>query len=251
MTLIIGHRGARNLWPENSISGFTNLSEMPVEGVEFDLHLDAAGEIVVIHDPTLDRTTDRTGPVSALADGEHAHTHLKGSAHGDTIPTLAQVLAIYAKSDFELHVELKTDAQGTPYPGLEAKAAALIDRFGLAQRSFLTSFSTSVLQTVRQVAPHIRTLSSYHGPAAEKEGVLAGLLARLAVADVVAVEKKVLADYWELITANAPLERLGAWVPNAQPDLENWLGCGLRQVTTDNPDIALAARKALSHARAT
>lgn len=247
MTFIIGHRGARNLWPENSISGFRNLLGMPVEGVEFDLHLDGAGEIVVIHDATLDRTTDRTGPVGTLAGGEHAHVHLKGSEHGDTIPTFADVLAIFAGSGFELHVELKTDAQGVPYPGLEAKAAALIDRFGLAQHSFLTSFSTSVLGTVRQVAPQIRTLSSYHGPAAEKEGVLAGLLTRLAVADVVAVEKKLLADYWDLITANVPLERLGAWVPNQQGDLETWLGRGLRQVTTDNPDIALMAREALSH----
>lgn len=245
MTLIIGHRGARNLWPENSITGFENLRAMQVDGVEFDLHLDAAGEIVVIHDATLERTTEGSGPVGALAGGAHAMTRLKGGMD-DTIPTLADVLAIYAESEFELHVELKADAQGVPYRGLEAKAAALIDKFGMAERSFLTSFSVSVLQTVRQVAPHIRTLSSYHGPAAEKEGVVPGLLARLAVADVVAVEKKLLADYWDLIVANAPLDRLGAWVPNQPADLAVWLDRGLRQVTTDNPDIALDARKALS-----
>lgn len=245
MTLIIGHRGARNLWPENSITGFENLRAMQVEGVEFDLHLDAAGEIVVIHDATLDRTTEGSGPVSELARGAHARTRLKGGGD-ETIPTLAEVLSVYADSDFELHVELKADAQGVPYRGLEARAAALIDQFGMAERIFLTSFSVSVLETVRQVAPHIRTLSSYHGPAAEKEGVVPGLLARLAVADVVAVEKKLLADYWELIVANAPLDRLGAWVPNQPADLAVWLDRGLRQVTTDNPDIALDTRKALS-----
>ncbi|WP_332715609.1 glycerophosphodiester phosphodiesterase family protein [Pelagibacterium mangrovi] len=250
MTLIIGHRGARNLWAENSLSGFENLREMPVEGVEFDLHLDAAGDVIVIHDATLDRTTEGTGPVNALARGAHRAINLKGSERGDVIPTLDEVLEIYAGTDFELHVELKADGNGMPYPGLEAKAAAAIDRFGLAQRSFLTSFSVSVLARAREVAPHIRTLCSYHGPDAEREGVLAGLRARLAVADVIAVEKKLLADYWDLITANAPLDRLGAWVPNQRADLDRWLDCGLRQVTTDNPDIALVAREALNHAPA-
>ena len=58
MVMIVGHRGGRNLWPENSLSGFRKLAAMPVEGVEFDVHLTGGGELLVIHDPTLDRTTD-------------------------------------------------------------------------------------------------------------------------------------------------------------------------------------------------
>ena len=55
MVMIIGHRGGRNLWPENSLSGFRKLKAMPVEGVEFDVHLTTAGELLVIHDPTLEQ----------------------------------------------------------------------------------------------------------------------------------------------------------------------------------------------------
>jgi len=58
ITNIVGHRGARNLWPENSITGFRNVFDLAIEVVEFDVHLSDAGELLVIHDPTLERTTD-------------------------------------------------------------------------------------------------------------------------------------------------------------------------------------------------
>ena len=51
---IIGHRGARNLWPENSLDGFERTRALGIEGVEFDVHIARDGELVVIHDPTLD-----------------------------------------------------------------------------------------------------------------------------------------------------------------------------------------------------
>jgi len=241
MTLIIGHRGARNLWAENSLTGFRNLLELDVEGVEFDVHLTKGGELLVMHDATLDRTSLGAGPIADLAPGEHRGIVLKNSS--DTIPTLDEVLEIFAGSGLELHVELKADAEGKPYKGLEAKAAEAIERHGLTDKSLLTSFSLDVLKTLRDVAPQIRTLNSYHGPAAEIDGVLEGLKARLALADIIAIEKSLLSAHWDLITANMPLDRLGAWVPNEMADLENWMGRGLRQVTTDNPDVALEVRR--------
>lgn len=67
MTMIIGHRGARNVWAENSLTGFRNVLELGVKAVELDLHLSNMGEVLVIHDATLDRATDRNGPVRALS----------------------------------------------------------------------------------------------------------------------------------------------------------------------------------------
>jgi ABC-type molybdate transport system permease subunit len=61
---IIGHRGARNLWPENSLDGFRRTRALGIEGVEFDVHIARDGELVVIHDPTLERTTEGTGRVA-------------------------------------------------------------------------------------------------------------------------------------------------------------------------------------------
>lgn len=243
MVHIIGHRGGRNLWPENSPEGFRKLAAMPVEGVEFDVHLTAAGELLVIHDPTLDRTTDRTGSVAALARGEHLQVRLNDS-DGATIPTLAEVLEIFRRTAFELHVELKADPEGKPYPGIEARAAALLDDFGLSGRSVLTSFLPEVLTAIRKAAPHIRTLSSFDAKSANRYGLMQGLQTMLQLSDVIAVERHVLDRHWKAITDLVPQERLGVWVPNEEADLAYWLTKPIRQLTTDRPDLAVSLRGA-------
>lgn len=243
MVHIIGHRGGRDLWAENGMTGFRELAAMPVEGVEFDVHLTNAGELLVIHDPTLDRTTDRTGPVAALGAGEHRAVALK-NGDGDTIPSLDDVLEAFAHTGMELHVELKADTNGNPYPGLEAKAAAALDRFGLTERSILTSFNPKVLETVRAVAPQIRTLSSFDANSANRLGLLDGIEMLLAVSDIIAVEKNLLDRHWDVITARIPADQLGVWVPNEENDLAFWLEKPLRQLTTDRPDRALKMRRA-------
>jgi glycerophosphoryl diester phosphodiesterase len=243
MVHIIGHRGGRDLWAENGMSGFRALAAMPVEGVEFDVHLTEAGELLVIHDPTLDRTTDRQGPVARLAAGEHRSVLLK-NGDGDTIPSLDEVLETFAPTNIELHVELKADSSGNVYPGLEQKAAAALDRRGLAERSILTSFNPDVLRTVRAVAPHIRTLSSFDTKSADRLGLLEGIATLLNVSDVIAVEKGLLDRHWDVFTSHIPADRLGVWVPNEEADLSYWLDKPVRQLTTDRPDRALKLRRA-------
>jgi glycerophosphoryl diester phosphodiesterase len=243
MVFIIGHRGGQNLWAENSLGGFRELARLPVEGVEFDVHLTGAGELLVIHDPTLDRTTDHSGPVAALAAGEHRAVRLK-DANGDTLPLLEEVLDVFAHTAFELHVELKADQLGKPYPGLEACVVAVLDAAGLSDRSIITSFHPEVLAEIRRVAPHLRTLASFDGKSAQRLGLHEGLVTMLDVADVIAIEKNVLDRHWDEIAALIPEERLGTWVPNEQDDLAYWLGRPIRQLTTDRPDRALAARGA-------
>jgi glycerophosphoryl diester phosphodiesterase len=242
MVHIIGHRGGRNLWAENSMTGFRELAKMSAEGVEFDVHLTIDGEMLVIHDPTLDRTTEHTGPVSHLRKGKHKQVALK-NGNGDTIPLLEDVLTLYAASDFELHVELKADSEGNPYTGMEARVAAILDSYGLAHRSILTSFNPEVLGTVRKVAPHIRTLSSYDAKSAEKYGLLGGIEHALQVSDIIAIEKTLLDQHWDLIERRVPLAQLGVWVPNEEAELSFWLSKPIRQLTTDRPDRALNIRE--------
>jgi glycerophosphoryl diester phosphodiesterase len=63
MTEIAAHRGGALLWPENSRLAFENTTRLAVEQVEFDVHFSADRQLVVIHDATLDRTTDGSGPI--------------------------------------------------------------------------------------------------------------------------------------------------------------------------------------------
>jgi hypothetical protein len=91
MIRIIGHRGGRNLWAENSLGGFRKTATLGVDAVELDLHLTQDGEIVVIHDPFLERTTNGSGAVSDHSLQALTSLRLKETID-ETIPTLAQVL---------------------------------------------------------------------------------------------------------------------------------------------------------------
>lgn len=243
MVLIVGHRGGRNEWPENSLHGFKQLARLGADAVEFDVHLTKAGELVVIHDPTLQRTTDGEGLVADLAAGQRHEVRLKDS-DGQTIPSLEEVLDVFQDVDIELQVELKADHENIPYAGLEERAADLLRSRGLMGRSVLTSFNPVVLEACRRVAPEVRTLSSYDAKSAERLGGIAeGLKRQLEVSDIIAVEKGLLAPHWELVSALVPGDRLGAWVPNSAQDIQFWYSKPIRQITTDAPTLAKTLRQ--------
>jgi glycerophosphoryl diester phosphodiesterase len=242
MVVIVGHRGGRNEWPENSLLGFRELVKLGVDAVEFDVHLTRAGELVVIHDPTLQRTTEAEGIVADLRTGERNSVILK-SSNGQTVPSLEEVLDVFQDTDFELQVELKADHEGNPYPGLEARAAGLLRARGLADRAILTSFLPEVLEACRRHAPGIRTLSSFDRNSAERMGgVIRGLERQLRVSDIIAVEKSVLGEHWDEIAKLVPGDRLGAWVPNTEEEIRFWYAKPIRQITTDAPSRAKSLR---------
>jgi glycerophosphoryl diester phosphodiesterase len=239
MTKIVGHRGARNIWPENSLTGFRNVLALDVDAVEFDVHLTDAGELVVIHDATLDRTTDKTGLVRSLTPDARNATRLTGSS--DTVPTLAEVLSVLAQTDGKrLHVEIKSDEANQPYPGITQKVVADIERFGLSQRCHLTSFDVSVLEECRRVAPQIARLVSVNDEWASKQGGLQAFLQHVeSLVDIVAIEHELMSAEWERITQMLPLDRLGVWTLNDEASIRPWLERGIGHLTSDSPDIAL------------
>lgn len=246
MVLIIGHRGARNLWPENSLAGFEKTRDLGVDGVEFDVHLSRDGQMAVIHDPSLDRTTEGSGAVANRTAAELATTKLR-DGNGEGVPTLDAVLDVYAGAAMELHIEIKTDFLGRPYQGLEAKLIDLIARRRLQQQAILTCFVPEVLETVRRLAPSQRVLGSLDRRSAELMGGLDGALARFGRIDgcLVAVEKGLLADSLDLCLQRLGTHRLAAWVPNEPDDIAFWLSQPIRGITTDRPDIALMERQKL------
>lgn len=243
MVLIVGHRGGRNEWPENSLLGFRELAKLGADAVEFDVHLTKAGELVVIHDPSLVRTTHSEGLVADLALGQRNEVLLRNSVD-QTIPSLAEVLDVFQDVDIELQVELKADHENIPYEGLEAQAIAMLRERGLTARSVLTSFNPEVLATCRRLAPEIRTLSSYDAKSAERlGGIIEGLKRQLEVSDIIAVEKGLLGPHWDEISALVPEDRLGAWVPNSHEDISFWLSKPIRQITTDEPTLSKKLRQ--------
>jgi glycerophosphoryl diester phosphodiesterase len=245
--MIIGHRGARNIWAENSLTGFRKVLELGVKAVELDLHLSDAGEILVIHDPTLDRTTDRTGPVRTITPDERRAVRLRGpeGLTEDHVPSLEEVLEVLAAQDVQLHVEIKHDENGRPYPGLVEKAANMLRRYKVADRAWLTCFDIAVLEACRQEAPEIRRLVSVNADWAARAGGMDVFLAKAKpLVDIIAVHHELMASEWSRIVAIHPKEKLCVWTVNDEQRLQHWLSKGLGYLTSDSPDLALKLQAA-------
>jgi glycerophosphoryl diester phosphodiesterase len=240
---IVGHRGARNLWPENSLDGFRRTRALGIEAVEFDVHVARDDELVVIHDPSLDRTTEGRGAVAEHTAAELATTRLRGG-NGEGVPRLGDVLEVFEGSAMELHIEIKTDSLGRPYAGLEQRLVDVVARHKLQEQAVLTCFVPEVLETVRRLSPRQRVLASLDRRSAEMLGGLGLALDRLVAIEgcLVAVERGLLADAFDLCGKRVGSERLGVWVPNEAADIAAWLARPIRQITTDRPDIALQER---------
>mgnify|MGYP000978812450 CR=1 FL=1 len=189
---IIGHRGARNLWAENSLSGFRNTRDLKVDAVELDVHLSSDGEIMVIHDPLLDRTTDHKGP-SDRRDREALRKVRLRDTLGETIPTLPAVLDVFGPTGIELEIEMKMNAFGSPYPGLLDKVIALVEERGLSSRVVLTCFVPEVIEEIRAKAPQMRRLASVDRRSCEAYGGIERTLKRFVdLGCIIAVEQSLL-----------------------------------------------------------
>ncbi|HEU5193292.1 MAG TPA: glycerophosphodiester phosphodiesterase family protein [Methylomirabilota bacterium] len=170
-THYVAHRGGAAQWPENSLSAFRNAIAGGAQILECDVHLTADGEVAVMHDPTLDRTSSGTGPVARCTAADLKRARLRGpdgALTDDCVPTLREVLAIAAPAVLALLVEMKTPGPavryerrgagfvavpGPRYEGLERKVLDLLHEAGIAERTFILAFNPAVLAEVRALAP--------------------------------------------------------------------------------------------------
>ncbi|MBX9929240.1 MAG: hypothetical protein K2X99_10035 [Gemmatimonadaceae bacterium] len=147
--LVIAHRGDRAHVPENTVAAITAAVALGVDAVEFDVRLSADGEVFVLHDPTLERTTDGVGPAEArhmrelrTVDAGYRWTPDGGRTfpfrgRGIRIPTLDEVLDALP-AELPVIVELKTEA-------VASAALAILSRRGVAPRALMGSFRSSAL----------------------------------------------------------------------------------------------------------
>jgi glycerophosphoryl diester phosphodiesterase len=153
--MAIAHRGASEYAPENTFAAYDLALGMGANHIEIDVHLTSDGEVVVIHDDLVDRTTDGRGPVA-----EHTLAELEaldaGSWFGDRfagqrIPTLEAVLEHYGHRA-HLHIEIKGST-----PGLVPRTVDLIGKYGAEGQVTITSFMREALAETRSVAPDLPT----------------------------------------------------------------------------------------------
>jgi glycerophosphoryl diester phosphodiesterase len=153
------HRGASGLAPENTMAAMKKALTFPfVEWIELDVQLSKDGVPVVMHDDTVNRTTDRKGRVADFTAAElasmDAGSWFSPEFRGEPVPTLEQVLELTA-GKCRLNIELKT--YGGRYPGIEAAVVGLLRRHDRIRNSVITSFDPLALRRVKEAESAIQT----------------------------------------------------------------------------------------------
>ena len=136
--LCVAHRGASSYAPENTFAAFNKALELGASHVELDVHFSRDGHIVVIHDDTLDRTTDGSGAVADKTLVElrslDAGSWFGPAYSGERIRTLAEIFEQY-KGRLYFHVEIKARAEG-----LASRTADMVRAHGMTKDVTFTSF---------------------------------------------------------------------------------------------------------------
>ncbi|RST73771.1 glycerophosphodiester phosphodiesterase [Siminovitchia acidinfaciens] len=165
MTFILAHRGSAGTHPENTMEAFIAAEKAGADGIELDVQLTADGEIAVIHDLTVDRTTNGSGYVNEMTFSELSK--LKANYHSlhffkksCRIPSLREVFLWLEGNNLLCNIELKNAVN--PYKGMEEMVIALVNEFSLEKRVLISSFNHKSLVLCKEIDPVIETAPLYN-----------------------------------------------------------------------------------------
>jgi glycerophosphoryl diester phosphodiesterase len=241
---IAAHRGGARLWPENSLTAFRGALGLGVDLVELDVHQTRDGEVVVVHDPTLERTTTGHGAVGDLTWAELSPVSIRGTAD-ERLPRLAEVLALLQPTPVGLLLEIKTGPEGARYSGIEERVLALVQAAGLTDRTTVMAFDWTILDRLRALSASIRLTGLLSHRGAERVGGVVAVVRRLRTlgANDLGIEHTLLTPETIRAAHDAGLS-IGVWTVNEPEELRRALATGVDYVTTDQPDLALRLRGA-------
>ena len=243
--LVIAHRGGRSLGPENTLYTFRRAIDLGVDVLEMDVHRTKDGQLVVLHDATLDRTTNGTGPLDryTLAELKKLDAAYRWSPdNGKSFPLRGTGLSIPALSEvFEafpqmrLNIEIKDDGQTEL-----SSICRLIHDYNMSHKVMVASFETGALQKFRSACPGIATsagasevmwfyalqkihLESVYSPAAQ------ALQVPPSYGNLQVVTKRFVE------AAHARNLKVHVWTINGFDDMQKLLQLGVDGIMTDFP----------------
>lgn len=259
LPLNIAHRGARSLAPENTLAAARKALETGADMWELDVCMTSDGELVVVHDETLERTSDAArvypdrhpwlvrdfalnelqcldfgswylekDPFGQIAAGKISGKELR-SYRGESIPTLGEALGFTLRNDWLVNVEIKSLA-GTEGDFRVVEATVdLVDRLGMEDRVVISSFNPSYLQRVNRVNPVIATALLTESPLGDPVSVLRKLHARAYHPSIEEIE---LIDVGAIQRHGYPIR---VWTVNDEKTMKDLIGAGVDGIITDFP----------------
>jgi glycerophosphoryl diester phosphodiesterase len=238
----IAHRGSRELWPENTMEAFSAAFDLGFRHLETDLRLTGDGVLVCIHDPTVDRTTEASGPISGFdhsaltrLDAGYRHVGVEGHefrGRGVRIPTLEE--AVLSFPDAAFIVDLKEERVIEPL-------AVMIDRLGLHDRVIVGSFSDARLAAFRRVSQGRVPTST--GSRASRNWLMASRLGRGVRSEAAALQLPRrsrgvrVVDRRLVETAHLRGLQVHVWTVNDPAEMTELLDLGVDGLITDRPDL--------------
>ena len=242
VTRIASHRGGTLEFGDSTPHGFRTTAAMAVDEVEFDVHPTADGAIMVHHDATLDRTTDRTGAIRDLPEAAVRAAVIDYSGGQHPI-SLSELCDIYRDSRVTLRCEIKPGPGGVAYADFAHRVVAEIERCGMLAKTGFSSFLVPTLEELRDVTdrPLLWLVSP---PVLTQLG--ASAVAHLAKAQGIPEIGINVDTATETLRDHIRGEGLefGCWAAHTTAQIDHALQLGVKVFTTDRPSLAIARRDA-------
>lgn len=248
--LVFAHQGGENLWPSNTLFAFQQSAAIGADVLDTDMHMTSDGALVLMHDETVDRTTDGSGAIRDLTleqikrldagydfslDGGQTFPYRN---QGLTVPTLEELFQSFPAMRFGIEIK-----QTDPVPTAQ-HFCALIRAKQMEGQVLVSSFRQANMDAFRRECPEVAT------SATENEVRIFYIFTRLGLADVLSPQYHSLQVPEEsggilLLTPQfvSAAHRRGLavqpWTINEIPDLQRILALGVDGINTDNPDRLL------------
>jgi len=246
MTRVFAHRGASGYAPENTLAAFRLARELGADGVELDVQMTADKEVVVIHDETVDRTTDGSGFVKDLTLKQIKALNIvsdKEGFPGEKIPTLEEVFDQLEDSNLAINVEIKDSV--VHYPGIAEKVLELIDHRDWEYRITISSFNHITLAHIRQIGSLAYTGVLFADLLYEPWNYAHQLWATALHPHFSYVDR--VSNLMD--EARNSLLEINVWTVDDEADMDRMIAIGVDGLMTNYPDRALT-RRALREASA-
>jgi len=222
MIYVVGHRGAAGVEPENTLKGFRYALELGVDYTECDVHLTKDNQLIVMHDETVDRTTNGTGAIRALT---FAEIRSLDAGEDEVVPTLTEVLEV-VKDRAILLIELKGE-------GVEEQAVETVKEMKMDKRVIFTSFHLDRIRKVKSLDSALKVGAIFGQPPvdASQQALDAG-------ASGIGVHYRNLRR--ELVEeAHCYGLDVRAWNPDTVPEMQAMINMGVDGVSTNRPDLLI------------